>query len=156
MFYNNIQYLTQQGYNDLEAELKRLKDVKIPETAKRIDEAKQQGDLSENAEYHHAREEMDEFHARLAQINYILDNAEILSKSDGHNAVNLGSIVRFEDPKGNEKEYVIVGPQEADPIAGKISNESPIGRAFLGAKVDDKIKVHTPAGVNEYKILQIS
>ena len=151
------QLLTQQGFEDLQAELKALKDIKIPETAKRIDEAKAQGDLSENAEYHQAREEMDELQARLAEVNYILDNAEIMSTntSDG-SVVDVGSTVVFKDSKGNEKEYVIVGPQEADPMSGKISNESPIGKSFLGSKVGDKVKVQTPAGVNEYKILKIS
>lgn len=153
---NDPQLLTQQGFEDLQAELKDLKDIKIPETVKRIDEAKAQGDLSENAEYYQAREEMDELQIRLAEVNYILDNAEIMSTTNSNSSVvGVGSTVLFKDSKGNEKEYVIIGPQEADPISGKISNESPIGKSFLGSKVGDSVKVETPAGVNEYKILKI-
>jgi len=151
---DNIQYVTQAGLEDLEAELINLKDVKIPEIAKRIDEAKELGDLSENAEYHSAKEDMGWTQGRLLKVRHVLENAEVITKHDG-DKVDLGSTVKFTTDKGKEKTYTIVGPQEADPLSGKISNESPIGQAFLGAKPGDKIEVETPAGKAQYIIIEI-
>jgi transcription elongation factor GreA len=156
MVEEKIQYVTQQGYNDLQAELVELKDNKIPDIARRIDEAKQQGDLSENAEYHQAREDMSWARGRLLELQNILDNAKIMGETNNTDVVSIGSTVKVEDGKGNEKEYTIVGPQEADPLSGRVSNESPLGKSFLGLKKDNKAEVETPAGVQVYKILQIS
>ncbi len=149
-----IEYLTQQGFNDLEAELVKIKDELIPEIAKRIDEAKQLGDLSENAEYHAAKEEMSWTQGRLLQVRHILENAQVITKTT-NDKVDLGSTVKFKTDSGKERNYTIVGPQEADPLSGKISNESPIGQAFLGAKSGDSIEVQTPAGVAQYAIISI-
>ena len=153
---NKIQYITQQGLDDLEKELEKLKDNKIPEIAKRIDEAKQQGDLSENAEYDQAREDMLWAQGRLLELQNILENAQVMENLANKDVVSIGSTVKIKDSKGNEKDYTIVGPQEADPLSGRVSNESPLGKAFLGLKQGEKVEVKTPAGVQEYKILQIS
>ena len=149
-----IEYLTQQGFNDLEAELVKIKDELIPEIAKRIDEAKQLGDLSENAEYHAAKEDMSWTQGRLLQVSHILENAQVITKTTD-DKVDLGSTIKFKTDSGRGKIYTIVGPQEADPLSGKISNESPIGQAFLGAKSGDSIEVQTPAGVAKYTIISI-
>jgi len=153
----NKQYLTQKGYDDLRSEYNDLKENKIPEIAKKIDEAKQQGDLSENAEYHQAREEMLWAQGRLRELTVILENAEIVDEEEKttNDTVKVGSRVKFKDSSGNGREYFIVGPQESDPLNGKISNESPIGKSFIGAKVGDTVKAETPAGINKYKILEI-
>ncbi|MFH1292112.1 MAG: transcription elongation factor GreA [bacterium] len=152
---DNIQYLTQKGYDELNKERDNLKDYKIPEIATKIDEAKQQGDLSENAEYHQAKEDMAWAQGRLLELNHILENAQIMQTTTGSSKIIVGSSVKFKNPQGQEKEYTIVGPTEADPISGRISNESPIGQAFLDAEAGDKIKVKTPAGEQEYQIIEI-
>lgn len=152
---NNIQYLTQAGYDELIKERNELKDKKIPSIATTIDEAKQQGDLSENAEYHQAKEEMAWAQGRLMEINHILENARVLQDSKYTDQVDVGCTVKFKNKNDEIKEYTIVGPQEADPPAGRISNESPIGQAFLGSKVGETVKVITPVGEQTYKILEI-
>ena len=124
--------------------------------ATKIDEAKQQGDLSENAEYHQAKEEMAWAQGRLLEIDYILENAKILEKTQNTEEVNVGSTVKFTNKNNQEKQYTIVGPPEADPPNGRISNESPIGEAFLGKKLGETVTVETPAGEQEYKIVEIS
>ena len=152
---DTIQYVTQKGLEDLQAELVDIKDNKIPEIAKKIDDAKQLGDLSENAEYHAAKEEMGWIQRRAIELQYILDNTQVITKGKDNGIVDLGSTVKFVTNTGKEKEYTIVGPQEADPLSGKISNESPIGKSFLGAKSGEKIKVETPAGITQYTIIEI-
>ena len=151
-----IQYLTQTGFDELIAEKKILKDKTIPDIATKIDEAKQQGDLSENAEYHQAKEEMAWAQGRLLEIDYILENAKILEKTQNTEEVNVGSTVSFTNKDNQEKKYTIVGPPEADPPNGRISNESPIGEAFLGKKLGETVTVKTPVGEQEYKIVEIS
>lgn len=151
-----VQYLTQQGFDELKKEYSELKDKKIPEIANRIDEAKQQGDLSENAEYHQAKEDMAWAQGRLVELNYILDNASILEKNTTNGTVDIGSTVKFKNAQGKEKEYTIVGAQEADPMNGLISNESPIGKAFLNAKKGDKVMADMPSGKQEFEILDIT
>jgi len=150
---NDIQYMSQQKLENLKEEMGHLKNVKIPTIAERIDEAKQMGDLSENAEYHAARDEMVWAKSRVIELGHLIDNSEIISeeKSD---YVQIGSTIVVK-VNGKEKEYTIVGAQEADPITGKISNESPLGSAFLGRKKKEEIQVDLPAGVQVYKILEI-
>jgi transcription elongation factor GreA len=150
----NTEYLSQEKKEELEQELKNLKEEKITDLAKRIDEARQMGDLSENAEYHSAREEMAWAQSRVKQIGVILDNAQIITGDDHTGIVNLGSVITVKGPNG-EKEYTIVGGQEADPMSGKISNESPLGAAFLGKKKGDKVEVELPAGAQQYKITSV-
>ena len=151
-----IQYLSQKKYDELEAELAELKNTKMLETAKQIDEAKQNGDLSENAEYHMAREQLSWEQGRVKEITNILDNAEVLKNtgtSDG--SVGIGSTISVEI-KGKQKEYTIVGAQEANPLEGKISNESPIGQAVLGKVSGDVVEVEVPVGKQVYTIIAIT
>lgn len=149
------QYLSQNKYDELKKELQFLKEEKIPSIAKKIDSAKQMGDLSENAEYHAAREEMAWTQSRVQEINGILGNAEIISsEKKSAESVSIGSKVTVE-VNGLKKEYFIVGAQEADPITRKISNESPLGQSFLGKSKGDSVQVKVPAGMQTYKIIEI-
>ena len=121
---------------------------------KRIDEARQMGDLSENAEYHTAREELVWIQSRIGEINAILYNAEVIADNISKGIVSIGSTIVVK-VNGQKKEYTIVGAQEANPLEGKISNESPLGSAFLGKAEGDKIDIQVPAGIQEYKIIKI-
>lgn len=150
----SVQYLSQEKYNELEAELKNLEDEKIPTIAKRIDEARQQGDLSENAEYHDAREQMAWAQSRMKEVKAILQQAEIVQGGSKDGVIGLGSMITVK-VNGKEREYTIVGAQEADPLSGKISNESPLGSAFMGKKKGDKVDVEVPAGIQEYTVLLV-
>lgn len=152
---DKVQYFTVEGLTDLKKEFTELKDKKIPDIANLIDEAKQQGDLSENAEYHQAKEEMAWAQGRLQEIQYLLDNAQVVEFAPKtQDAVVVGSTIIVKTNAAT-KTYTIVGPQEASPLQGKISNESPLGKAFLGHKLGDEVIVHIPAGKQIYKILEI-
>ena len=152
----NSHYLTQKKFDTLKAETKELKNQTIPAIAKRIDSAKQMGDLSEHAEYHAAREEMAWAQSRLKELGRILDNAEIISiENKSKDIVDIGSKVVVEI-NNKEREYTIVGAQEADPAERKISNESPLGRAFLGRTRGESVQVEVPSGVQVYKIVSIN
>lgn len=148
-----MHYMTAESLEDLKKELITIKDVTIPDVAKRIDEAKQQGDLSENAEYHQAREDMAWAQGRALELEKIINNASIIvrQKTD---VVTVGSSLLVE-VQGKQKNYTIVGPQEINPLKGLISNESPLGEAFIGHKPGDKVEVTTPAGKMVYKILEL-
>ena len=149
-----VQYLSAESLATLKKEFETLRSTTIPDIAKRIDEAKQQGDLSENAEYTQAREDMSWAQGRLRELEQIITNAQVIThqKSD---VVGIGSkiVVKI---NGQKKDYTIVGPQEINPGKGLISNESPLGEAFLGHKVGDKVSVRVPAGEVLYQILEIS
>jgi transcription elongation factor GreA len=151
----NKQYLTQEKYDALLEEKRVLRKETIPGLAQRIDEARQMGDLSENAEYHAAREDMAWSQSRVKQIDAILENSEIITDQKGADFVDLGTTITVE-LNGNSREFSIVGAQEADPMTGRISNESPLGGAFMGKKKGDKVSVEVPAGTQEYKILKIN
>lgn len=148
------QYMSQEKYDALKREYAELKDEKIPAVAKRIDDARQMGDLSENAEYHTAREEMAWAQSQLKELDYLIGNAEIIHDAGG-DTVRIGSAVTV-SVGGKIKEYRIVGAQEADPQKGNISNESPLGEAFLGTKKGDRVEVKTPAGKQVYEITEVS
>lgn len=150
---DKIQYLTSAGLITLKKEYEELKSTRIPEIANRIDEAKQQGDLSENAEYHQAKEEMAWAQGRLHELQYVLDNAKIVEMASGE-IVAVGStvVVKIND---KTKIYTIVGPHEANPLEGKISNESPLGESFIGSKVGEEVTVNTPAGKQIFEIIEI-
>lgn len=149
------QYLTQTKHDELKKELAYLKEEKIMHIAKKIDSAKQMGDLSENAEYHAAREEMAWTQSRAKELEQILNTAEIISTEGGKgNTVTIGSKIEVQLNDIN-KTYTIVGAQEADPLARKISNESPLGQAFLGRSKGDTIQVKVPSGIQVYKIIDI-
>ncbi len=156
MVQNLIQYITPQKKIDLIHELEELRKKKIPNIAKRIDEAKQLGDLSENAEYHQAKDDMAWTQSRLKEVDFIINNAEIIDESAGNgDIVILGSTITIVT-NGKERTYTIVGAQEADPASGRISNESPLGEAFLGKKLGQIIDVDTPGGKQTHKIQKIS
>lgn len=153
---DNTQYISAEKLEALKAEFKELREVRTRDLAKRIDDARQMGDLSENAEYHAAREELSWVQSRIKELEFILQNAEVIvTNGTGAKTISIGAriLVRV---NGKEKEYAIVGGQEADPAMGKISNESPLGLSFLGKKKGDKISVMVPAGVQEYEILEIN
>ena len=148
--------LTSEGFLELEEELNNLKNVRRPKVIEAIKDARAQGDLSENADYDAARNEQAEVEGRIKQIEFMLANAEIIEKSSNH-TVDLGSTVTISYVDDDEEEvYSIVGRMEADPFENKISDESPIGAALSGKKVGDIVKVPSPNGDYEVKIVKIS
>jgi len=149
--------LTYAGLKNLEEELQELRTVRRKEVAEKIKEARGQGDLSENAEYDAAKEEQAEIEARIAIIEKMLRNAELIDEDDlDKDTVGLGSTVKLWDEEFNEElGYTIVGSLEADPFSGKISNESPLGHALLQKRVGESVSVEAPDGVISYKILSI-
>ena len=140
--------LTYEGLKNMEAELENLKTVKRKEVAEKIKEARGQGDLSENAEYDAAKEEQAEIEARIVVLEKMLRNAEVIDDEEGSkDVINLGTKVELLDMEFDETmEYTIVGSAEADPMNGRISNESPVGQALLGHKTGEKITIDTPDG----------
>ena len=149
--------LTYAGLKKLEDELHDLKVVKRKEVAEKIKEAREQGDLSENAEYDAAKDEQRDIEARIEELEKILKNAEVVVEDEVDlDKINIGCIVKILDVEYSEElEYKIVGSTEANSLKGKISNESPVGKALIGHKVGDTVEVETPAGVFAYKILEI-
>ena len=149
--------LTSQGMQALEDELQDLKVVKRKEIAQKIKEAREQGDLSENAEYDAAKDEQRDIEARIEDIEKILKNAEVVVEEEVElDKISIGCKVKILDVEENEElEYKIVGSTEANSLKGKISNESPVGKALLGAKIGDVVKVETHVGELEYKVLEI-
>ena len=149
--------LTYAGLKNLEEELHDLKVVKRKEVAQKIKEAREQGDLSENAEYDAAKDEQRDIEARIDEIEKILKNAEVLVEDEVDlDKISVGCKVKLYDYEYEEEiEFKIVGSTEANSLQGKISNESPVGKALIGAKVDDVVKVEMPAGMVEYKVLEI-
>ena len=147
--------LTYEGLKALEDELHELKVNRRREVAQKIKEAREQGDLSENAEYDAAKEEQRDIELRIKEIDKILKNAEVVDDNDGDSSViNVGCTVTIKDLEFNEEmEYKIVGSTEADSLKGKISNESPVGKALIGAQKGETVEVETPAGIIKYEIL---
>ena len=150
--------LTYDGLKRLEEELQELKVVKRRDVAAKIKEARGQGDLSENAEYDAAKEEQAEVEARIVMLEKMLRNAEVIDEEDlDQDNISIGSKVTVLDIEFNEEiEYLIVGSTEADPIEGRISNESPLGMALLSKKPGEIVSVDAPDGTIEYKILKIA
>ena len=150
--------LTYEGLKKLEAELQELKVVRRREVAQLIKEARSQGDLSENAEYDAAKEEQATVEARIAQLEKMLRNAEVIDEESlGGEVISIGSKVTVFDVEYNEQvEYLIVGSTEADPLHGRISNESPLGLALIGRSLNEVISVEAPDGIIEYRILEIA
>ncbi len=149
--------LTYEGLRKYEDELEHLKVVKRKEISQKIKEAREQGDLSENAEYDAAKDEQRDIEARIEELEKILKNAEVVVEDEvGLDKISIGCKVRILDMEYNEEmEYKIVGSTEADSLKGKISNESPVGKALIGAKVKDVVTVETPTGEFKYKVLKI-
>jgi transcription elongation factor GreA len=149
-------YITTEGLEKLKEEYNFLKNTKRKEVANRIQSAKDFGDLSENAEYADAKEEQAFTEGRIAELEEFLRNAVIIKEQKKTSQIGLGNKIRIKEKNSEEiKEYEIVGSQESDPIAGKISNESPMGKAFLGKKTGDNVKVILPKGVIEYEIVEV-
>lgn len=146
-------HLTQDGINELKDELKSLVSSR-PAIADRINQARQLGDLSENHEYQAARTEQDRLESRITEIEHVLNNVEVIKKARGAKKVQLGSTVKLKGESGT-KEFSIVGTVEADPLKGKISDESPIGKALLGKEVGDQVELKN-ATTHIYKVAAIS
>ena len=149
--------LTYEGLKKYEEELQELRVVRRREVAQKIKEAREQGDLSENAEYDAAKDEQRDIEARIEELEKILKNVEVVDEDEVDlDKINIGCKVKILDLEYNDElEYKIVGSTEANSLKGKISNESPVGKALIGAKVGDVITVETPAGTFQYKVLEI-
>lgn len=148
------EYVSQEGLEKLKQELEYLKTEKRQDIARRLEHAKSLGDLSENAEYQETKEEQSFVEAEIAELEERIRNSVLIEKKKGDGIVSVGSTVRVRSD-GREETYTIVGFEESDPLSGKISNESPLGRAFLGRKAGDAFEVRTPGGITEYSILEI-
>ena len=149
------QIISQDGYNKIKKELEYLTTVKRREIADRIEKAKELGDLSENAEYSEAKDMQALNEGRILELNNILKNVTVVQETSSKKEIGLGSKIIVKN--GNKKrEFTIVSFNEADPLEGKISNESPLGVAFIGKKKGDTVEVETPRGVAKYTILKIS
>lgn len=147
------QYLTKEGLAELQERLHTLKTTRRREIAEAIHTAKEQGDLSENAEYASAKEEQNRIEQEIADLEATIKNAQVITKAS-NGAVSIGNTVKL-DCDGREREYRIVGSNEADPLSGKISNESPMGQALLGCKKGDTVVIPTPAGDKECRVITI-
>ena len=148
-------HLTQQGVDELKKELAELIALRS-EIANRIKTAREFGDLSENMEYSAARQEQERNEARITEIEFILLNVQIITTPKSDSKVVLGSSVKLKSDAGKTKQFQVVGTVEADPLNGKISDESPIGQALMGKKEGEKIEIKTPAETTCYTIVDIS
>lgn len=145
-------FLTKDGVSELKTELGGLTGQRAP-IAERIKAAREFGDLAENAEYSSARQEQEKLESRIAEIEHILQNMEIIIKPKGDSKVQLGSTVKLKN-NGTTKEFQVVGTVEADPLKGKISDESPIGKALMGKKLGEAVEITKAEGAT-YKIIEI-
>lgn len=150
----NEQIISQEGYDKLKDELTFLTTVKRKEIAERIERAKELGDLSENAEYSEAKDAQALNEGRILELTNTLKNVTVVHHNESSEEVVMGSKVTVKS-NDKEKQYTIVSFNEADPLEGKISNESPLGVAFLNKKKGEAVEVETPRGVVKYKILKI-
>ena len=155
MMKNSQVKLTSEGLAKLKKELSELKEEKQPALIKRVARARDFGDLSENSEYANAREELGFVEQRVAELELVVKNASVIKKTNGNSVIKLGNQVTVASG-GNQRTYTLVGELEADPMAQKISMSSPIGKALLGKKKGDKVKVETPGGEVEYLIKKIN
>lgn len=146
--------LTSDGVNELKKELDELIAQRL-KIAERIKQARELGDLSENAEYQSAREEQDRLEARISELEHVLQNSQVIKKSRSDGTVVLGSSVKLKSANGKTKDFLVVGTMEADPLNGKISDESPIGQLLLGKKVGDKVTISNSETIT-YKIIHVS
>lgn len=149
-------YLTREGRDRFKQELKELIEIRRPEIAERIKQAKELGDLSENAEYDAAKQEQAFIEGRIRELNYMINNAQLIEDSNGSKEVRIGSTVTVREEDGSEVTYTIVGTSEAKARQNKISNESPIGRALIGSRVRQTVTVPLPDGMSyDLKIVNI-
>lgn len=151
--------MSQERYDALKAELQYLETDKAKEVSEQIKEARSFGDLSENSEYDEAKTEQGKLYSKIAEIKNLIENAEIVDKIDTgavKGTVTLGSVVKVRDlDEGCEEQYTIVGSQEADPMSGRVSDDSPFGRGLYGHVAGDKIDVDAPAGVLHFEIISV-
>ena len=148
-------YLTAEGESKLKAELESLKGPRREELASRLRSAIQMGDLSENADYHKAKEDQAFLEGRIQEIEAILRSAVIIEKSPNTDIVSIGDHVTLQEDDFPPETYHVVGAKEADPRNGRISNESPIGKAIMNRRVGDIVEADTPGGKMKFKILKI-
>lgn len=151
------QPITKGGLRKIEEELEYLETTRRREVADKIHQAKELASTQNNAEYEDAKNEQAMVEGRILQLQSLLQHAEIIDEDGAHKSkqITLGSTVRVKGDDGKSHEYTIVGPAEADPREGKISNESPVGRALMGKKVNEEIKVNAPKGLVTMKITKI-
>jgi transcription elongation factor GreA len=148
-------HLTKQGVDELKAELEELVSNR-PVIAERIKTAREFGDLGENMEYTAARQDQERNDSRISEIEHILQNVTVITSPKSDSKVVLGSVVKLKSEDGKAKQFQVVGTVEADPLNGKISDESPIGRALMGQKEGTEVEIKTPAETAIYKIVDIS
>ena len=149
-------FLTKEGLAELQAELDDLKQNVRPEVIGQIKEARAQGDLSENAEYHAARDRQGQVEARIKELEYLIDNATMIDEDKKSSTVQVGSTVEIKYLADNETEtYYIVGSTEADPFENKISNESPIAKGIMGKKKGDVVTIESPNGNYDIEIVSL-
>jgi len=150
----NVEYISQEGLEKLKEELQQLKIAERQAIAERLEKAAALGDLSENAEYQEAKEAQSLNESRIGELEEMLKNIVVIKKPVGTDVVQIGSVVVVER-SGKDETYLIVGSEEADPLSGKVSNESPLGKAFLGKKRGESFEVKTPGGSMTYKVREI-
>lgn len=149
--------LTQEGRADLEKEVNELKNVKLPQIIERVSTAREHGDLSENAEFHSAKEEQELVEARIEEIETILANSKVVQNTTGSTKIGMGSkITIVKKGNGKKQKATIVGEFEAEPGSDKVSISSPLGKALVGKRKGDVVAVDVPAGSVEYEILEIN
>ena len=147
--------LTKEGLEALSKELTELTEIKRPQLVERLPHARSEGDLSENSDYHSARDELEFLDGRISEIESVMENAVVAQISNGHGKVGLGAKVSVKF-NGSKTIYQLVGEWEADPVKSKISIDSPLGIALLNKKKGDKVEVEAPAGKVVYEILSIN
>ncbi|MDX9851096.1 MAG: transcription elongation factor GreA [Anaerolineaceae bacterium] len=151
----SVSFLTQEGYDELQSELDYLRTIKRKEVAQRLHEAMEGGELIENAEYEAAKNEQAFTEGRIKELEYLLATARVVTEAHKSDCIQVGSRVTVvEDGLDEEEIYTIVGAAEAKPSVGKISNESPLGKALLNHKAGDKVSVNAPAGAYKVKIIK--
>jgi transcription elongation factor GreA len=146
--------MTREGHNRLKEELDRLKRIERPAITRAIAEARAHGDLSENAEYHAAREKQSFVEARINDLESKVGSAEVIEPPTSGDRVTFGSTVRLEDQSGKESRYQIVGSEESDPASGRLSIMAPLARALIGKKVGDTVTAQLPGGTKTFEILE--
>ncbi|MCD8116338.1 MAG: transcription elongation factor GreA [Oscillospiraceae bacterium] len=149
--------MSRERYEEIQRELDYLQTVREKEVSELIKEARSYGDLSENSEYDEAKTEQGKLYSKIAELKNLLENAEIVEKASRAGVIGIGSKVRVLDVELNEEaEYQIVGSQEANPMAGRISDDSPFGRGLIGHKIGETVMVEAPAGMLQFEILDVT
>lgn len=148
-------FVTQEGLEELKKELHNLQKIKRPEVLDRVSKAREMGDLSENSEYHAARDELSLIDGRVEELSEIMKNVQIIEEDPSDGSVKIGSKVNLHINGKKKDVFTIVGEWEADPRNKKISHESPIGKALIGKGVGDEVEVEAPAGKIKYTILEV-